>query len=345
MQKNTQNPLKINIIGQGLAGSILAYTLKKMHNCQVQVFNNEALSTSSEVAAGIYNPITGKRMTKTWLADTIFPFMFDFYSAIETKFDINILYNTPVFKAFADMHEQNFWMGKTADDAYKNNLEIVQNIEKLATAIPHDFGGMCIKNSGRLDINLFLSTLRQYFIYEKCYTNCQSLPNFESHETVIFCEGAYSAQNPLWDWLPWQCNKGEILDVAIASLSDDYIVNSSLFVMPISQSHFRVGATYHHHDYSNIPTQKGVEELKHKLESFLKFPYQIEAIKCGIRPAVQGRRPFLGQHPTYKNYYIFNGFGSKAVSMAPFFAQHFANYLLHHQPLMADVQLDRVVQW
>ncbi len=337
--------MKINIVGQGLAGSILGYMLKEYYHCQVHVFNNEKLSTSSAVAAGIYNPITGKRMAKTWFADTIFPFMFQFYSSIESKFNIKILHQTPVFKPFADVAEQNFWMGKSVEDNYKNDIEIVQNLEVVAQNIDKNFGGMIIKNSGRLDINLFLEIIKSYFIHQNCYFITEKLPHFDDNEIVIYCEGAYAATNPLWSWLPWQCNKGEIIDIALDASPMNFIINSAVFMMPISNDRYRVGATYHQDDLTAQPSQKGIEELKNKLESFLIKPYQIKSVQSGIRPAVQGRRPFLGQHPTQKNTYIFNGFGSKAVSMAPYFANHFAQYLLHNQPLLPDVQLNRTVQW
>lgn len=337
--------MKINIIGQGLVGSILAYTLSEKYHCEIKIFNNENLKTSSSVAAGIYNPITGKRMAKTWLADSIFPFMFDFYAEIEQKYNIKILYESPVFKPFASMEEQNFWMGKSSDITYKNDISIIENIEIIQNSISHPFGGFIVKKSGRLDVNLFLETIKNFFISKKCYQTVTEIPKFDENEIVIYCEGAYAAQNPLWKFLPWQCNKGEILDVEIKSFTKDYIINKSVFIMPIQNDIFKVGSTYHFTDFSEIPNENGVQELIHKLNSFLNIPYDLKGVKCGIRPAVQGRRPFLGKHPTKKNTYIFNGFGSKAVSLAPFFANEMANHVLHNLQLMLEVRLDRKVNW
>jgi glycine/D-amino acid oxidase-like deaminating enzyme len=336
---------RINIVGQGLAGSILAYTLKNKFVCDVVIYNNESLKTSSSVAAGIYNPITGKRLAKAWMADSIFPFMFDFFNEIESRFSIKLLYNHLVFKPFADIEEQNYWTSKSADEGYKNIIEIVENISDFEKAIPHSFGGIKINQSGRLDISLFLETIKAYFQNINSYVSVLKLPEFDKDEIVIFCEGAFAAQNPLWNWLPWQLNKGEILEVKIDELNLNNIINKSVFVMPIENKHFRVGSTYHREDFSPIPTQNGINELSEKLASFLEIQFQITDVKSGIRPAVQGRRPFLGQHPEYHNYYIFNGFGSKAVSLAPFFANHLAEHIINNQPLIAEVKIDRQVKW
>jgi glycine/D-amino acid oxidase-like deaminating enzyme len=60
------------IVGQGIAGTILAHELLKK-NKNIIFLNNENLSSSSKVAAGIWNPVVFKRLTKSWLADDLIP--------------------------------------------------------------------------------------------------------------------------------------------------------------------------------------------------------------------------------------------------------------------------------
>ena len=52
------------IAGQGLAGSLLAYSLLK-YNATVKIVDPQLLVTSSIVAAGIMHPITGRRLVKS----------------------------------------------------------------------------------------------------------------------------------------------------------------------------------------------------------------------------------------------------------------------------------------
>jgi glycine/D-amino acid oxidase-like deaminating enzyme len=52
------------IIGQGLAGSILAYELIARGQ-RIMVIDNDHLGSASKVAAGIINPITGHRLNLT----------------------------------------------------------------------------------------------------------------------------------------------------------------------------------------------------------------------------------------------------------------------------------------
>lgn len=307
---------KINIIGQGLVGSILAHILHKK-NIDFTIYDAGLLS-SSQVAAGIFNPITGKRMVKTWMADDVFPFLLTFYKAIEEDFGIKILYETPIFKPFHDVAEQNHWMGKSAEDTYKNWIEVVPTLPNKAITNP--CGGLLIKQAGWLDVNVFLSNTQTTF-KNQIKTN---FFNYQDHggELNFFCEGAHASKNELWKNLSWQLNKGEILDIEIQDYSTEYIVNKSVFIVQTPQGQ-RVGSTYHHHDLEPAITENGVIELKEKLETFLTWPYKIKDTKFGIRPATKDRRPFIFEHDTEKNNFILNGFGSKAVSLAPYFVSKF----------------------
>lgn len=312
---------KINIIGFGLVGCILAYLLAKKRNIQITIFDAN-LASSSKVAAGIFNPITGKRMVKTWLADEIFPFLHQVYSEIEVDFSIHFLHKTPIFKPFHDLAEQNYWMGKSAEIEYKNWIEIIS--ESDTTNIDCPYGGLKINHSGWVDINQFLEKSKQIFkdnIKSELFD-----PKNHIGEINIFCEGAHAAQNPLWKDLNWQLNKGEILDIEIEDYNTNYIVNKSVFIL--QTNHYqRVGSTYHHHDLEPKITQNGIAELEQKLTTFLKSPYQIKDIKFGIRPATKDRRPFVFEHKTQKNNFIINGFGSKAVSLAPYFVSQLVEKL------------------
>ena len=70
------------IVGQGLAGSALAVRLMELKK-KILVIDQPARNTSSQIAAGLFNPITGRKMVKTWLADKLFPALHAHYRAVE----------------------------------------------------------------------------------------------------------------------------------------------------------------------------------------------------------------------------------------------------------------------
>ena len=70
------------IVGQGLAGSALGYRLIQEGKKVILVDQPEG-NKSSRVAAGLCNPVTGRKMVKTWKGEFLFPEIIPFYQELE----------------------------------------------------------------------------------------------------------------------------------------------------------------------------------------------------------------------------------------------------------------------
>ena len=88
------------IVGQGLAGTCLAWELRLLR-ASVVVIDREATVTSSRVAAGLITPVTGKRLVKTWRWDELRPAAWEFYRHIESELGCSFLRETSMVKVFA----------------------------------------------------------------------------------------------------------------------------------------------------------------------------------------------------------------------------------------------------
>ena len=88
------------LVGQGLAGSILSYQLLSRGK-NILVINQSGQNISSTVAAGIYNPITGRSMVKSWMADQLFSYLIPFYRKLEEEIGVRLInintYIPPVY--------------------------------------------------------------------------------------------------------------------------------------------------------------------------------------------------------------------------------------------------------
>lgn len=111
--------------------------------------------------------------------------------------------------------------------------------------------------------------------------------------------------------------------------------------MPLGNQLFKVGATYEWDQLNDIPSEEGKFELTKKLNSIISSPYNIVSHDAGVRPSVIDRRPVIGAHPKHNNIYVFNGLGTKAVMLAPYFAKQFVNYLQNNTPLDKEVDINR----
>ena len=111
--------------------------------------------------------------------------------------------------------------------------------------------------------------------------------------------------------------------------------------MPLGNQLFKVGATYQWDNLNDHSTPKGLLELEDKLKLIIDCSFEVVNHEAGIRPSVIDRRPVVGLHPNQKNMYIFNGFGTKAVMLAPYFATQLTNFISNSSPINPDVNPNR----
>ncbi len=339
------------IIGQGLAGSILAYFLLK-EGQNVQIFDNPSIPSSSKIAAGIYNPVTGKRLVKTWLADDIFPFLENFYPQLEKELNAKFFFPMPIFHPFPDIATQKFFKSDHIPDIFFDFCSLkFENIHRKEI-VNSSLGGITMKHAGWVDLKVMLNSFKDYFIERKVLTitpqplkeelkSDSKVPPSGAEETTIYCEGYNGKFNPHFNYLPFNPVKGEILDIEIQNLDLQEIINQGVFVIPLGNNKFRLGATYKWDVLDFISTEEGATILTEKYQKLMKPQMRILSQQAGVRPATKDRRPFLGMHPEIENIGIFNGFGSKGVSLAPFFGKQFVDYLVHQKELHTEVNINR----
>ncbi len=61
------------IVGQGLAGTWLSWWLEQA-GISCRVMDDADPGSASKYAAGLINPVTGRRMVKTWMIEELMPF-------------------------------------------------------------------------------------------------------------------------------------------------------------------------------------------------------------------------------------------------------------------------------
>lgn len=338
------------IVGQGLAGSLLAYELLKA-NRKVLILNDESIPTSSAVAGGIFNPITGKNLDKTWLADTIFPYSKHFYLALEQETHTHFYHETNLFRPYANEQQRRHFLQLTDEFDLGKYIQLVA--PNQYDGISNPLGGLYTTSAGWVDVPLMLQVLQELFLEAEAYQaekfEYQALSisaekvtykNLQA-DKIIFCEGYYASQNPLFQWLPFNPAKGETLIAAIADYNIKEIVNQGSWIIPLGNQQHRFGSTYVWNQLDWQATNESKEAILSKIDKFLLKPYQVITQQAGIRPTTKDRRPFLGNHPSHLNVYVFNGLGTKGVSLAPYFAHELLLHLEKNKDLMPDSNIQR----
>ena len=339
------------IVGQGLAGTALAVRLYQ-EGKKILVIDESIGNTSSKKAGGLYNPITGRLMSKTWLADDIFPLISPLYEELERLFGSKFHYPTEIYRPFHSLEELNDWEGKAADPEYVPYIQCVHRTSIGLGNFQDPYGGLSLKNCGYVDLPELISSAkkwmealgiyRQEVFIEKNMEiggDCIRYGDIEAGK-IVYCQGPKAADSTYWNYLPFKPVKGEILELKM-DLKSDRILNRGVFILPKS-SNYRVGSNYDHRTLDFEPSDAARAEILGKMEKVFTGDYEVINQSAGVRPATFDRRPFIGTHPAYSNVDIFNGFGTKGVSLVPFFVTQYVNYLLRGGQLAPEADIKRV---
>lgn len=340
------------IVGQGLAGTWLAHVLQTIYHKKIMVVDQYRSSSASNVASGIINPITGRRLVKSWKMEELLPFAHKQYAFLEKKLKADSFYfPRPIIWLLSSIKELNEFSGRSMEIGYAPFIEQVRK-GVLDPCLHPTKGYAEIKGGLQINVPTLITAFRQYLQQENLlieasfnYTDLELIQNGIywkniTAKTIIFCEGYHALHNPYFNWLPLTPAKGELLIIKAPQLPiKDKVIKGKVFILPLGNDHFWVGSNYDREDLSPVPTNKQQTNLMNRLDKVLNVPYEIVQHKAGIRPTTLRRRPFLGLHPQHPQLGIFNGLGTKGVSLAPFFAHQFGNFLENGGVLDSEVMI------
>jgi len=348
----TEQHIDSLIIGQGLAGSILAWQLMQCGQ-RVIVVADQSAASASRVAAGLFNPVTGKRLLLQDDAETVIQTALSFYDQLEQRFKQQFFHNKEMLRILRNEKECDIFNQRSQDSAYAPYLGDTCTTPAFLKA---EHGIFAQRKTGYLDTNALLDCLKNLFVAHKSYIeSCFRHDDLVIKEVtvlwhgidarrVIFCEGFMATNNPWFNWLPFQPAKGEILSFTSDQQLPEQIINAGKWLLPVSDGSYKTGATYDH-NLSNIePSKAGKSELIEGLQHLLSSPLNFKLVdhQAGVRPNTRDKRPFIGTHPSQPQLAIFNGFGSKGSMLIPFYAERFVSHLSDGSAIPEEADISRI---
>jgi glycine oxidase len=338
------------IVGSGLAGISFAETLLQQQKTFVVL--DTPITNSSRVAGGLYNPVVLKRFTLVWEADEQLELLSSFYASIEHRLGEQFDYKLPVLRKFTSVEEQNNWF--IAADKPGLDKYLSTNLHAAAYAgieSPFQYGEVLL--TGYVDVAK-LVTQYQIFLQQQLYFHNETFVHADLHlnlhsisyhgieaKHIVFAEGFALHSNPWFNHLPLDGAKGELLLIHAPALKLDKILNSAVFVLPIGNDLYKVGATYNWDDKTEIPTEAGRTELIEKLNEVLLCEFEVVDHFAGIRPTVKDRKPIIGTHESDSRLHLLNGLGTRGVLLGPYLAQILFNHIENSVPLPKEIDLRR----
>jgi glycine/D-amino acid oxidase-like deaminating enzyme len=247
-------------------------------------------------------------------------------------------------------------MGRSADPLFVPYIENIFSSHTFSH-VKDPFGGLLLRQCGYLNTTRYIEAVRQWIKKDGALLT-EELRDEElivkgdrviyrdtEAAQIIFCNGTRS--NALFNWLPVRPLKGETILVS-TPFEENIIVNRGVYMVPgLQQGEWRIGATYNFQDKAPGITTEARTELEEKLNELMDIQYQCVSQEWGFRPTTPDRRPLLGSHPEQPSVIIFNGFGTKGVSLAPYFSDVLIRWMENGILLnkLVDIERYKSVYW
>lgn len=326
----------ILIVGQGLAGSTVAWRLHLSGRRVLLVDRGEQI-TASKIAAGLITPVTGRRLVPTHRYQEIYRQCVDFYRRIEKETDCSLLDEKPAIRLFQRDEERSIFDQKLRP--YHGRFPSLEDDTGNLT-------GFEMRDAARLDVARFLERTRQYFTtlgqYQQLELDLHSdivigkdgtaVPRLGLRDSfVVLCQGYQDKMNSWFPMVPDGPSKGEILRVHLPNYHQAAIVHKGMWLVPDKlvdgRISFLVGATYDRDTLNNAPTIDGRDGLLTGLQQITaETPTVIDHV-AAVRAGTRRRKPVVGQHPVFNCLFILNGLGSHGALLAPVAAQALGNLI------------------
>ena len=332
------------LVGQGIAGTMLGWHLQQAGQ-QVLVFDDARPASASRTAAGIINPVSGRRFEVAWLYDTIYPFAERTYRAMENALHIDCFHERDIW---------NVWPSAQMRDAFAactTPYSCQPRELRYAEELQQPFGAGIVKGAN-VQLSALLPAWRnttevrtEYFDTDRLVLKEEGVEYEDLRaKAVIFCEGP---RNPWFGKLKFLPNKGEALIVRLPFQTND-ILKKSITLVPLGNDgetgpygRYWAGATFSWDYTGAAPTTAARETLESQLRQLLQTDFEVLDHIAAIRPSGPDRRPLAGLHPHFPQVGIFNGMGSKGCSLAPWAADAFTGNLLRKAPLPPEIDIKR----
>lgn len=326
---------KYLIVGQGLAGTLISHELIK-RGVSAYVIDGQQKSASS-VAAGMWNPLSFRRVISTWKAPVMIKHLHETYPEIEDIIGQKFMHQRTVRRFFPNDEYRDLWL---------KNIQH-EDIAPFIAKTTDTYGE--VTEAGYVDLNKMINGWRAHLSASDAFSFGQmdEIKQAEDGfcfrdviaERLIVCTGVGMREHlEEQDWL--RTNKGELLNISI-DVKASHVLNNGKWLLPLAEGGHKLGASYDWRSNDHEPTEEVKEHLLMKLRDMVDMEYEVKEHLVGLRPTSKDRRPLVGQIPETKNAFVFNGLGTRGVLIGPHCAWVLANFLENGEAIPEDMNSAR----
>jgi hypothetical protein len=318
----------------------------------------------------LINPVTGRRIVKTWMINELLPFVREVYGEIGDA----LLQPVRVVDFFPTPQMRLAFVKRSEEGGEYVRLALAQEERGWDEFFRYELGYGVIESCYLVDVQGLLGRVRgelrgRGVLREECLI-AGELEVGEmgvryrdiAARWVIFCDGVEgAAPGGYFSRLPFAPNKGEVLIIEAPGLSElrdrrvgggeggggedgevsGFVFKRGISLVPWAAGLYWVGSSYEWSFDDPGPSAAFRERTEAILSDWLRVPFRTVEHIASVRPATLERRPFVGLHPRHPVVGILNGMGTKGCSLAPWFARQLAGLLGNGEAVMGEADVQR----
>lgn len=324
----------ITIVGHGISGCVVAMTLWRK-NIPFEIVGTSLPGEASMASSGLIAPVTGRRYVKAWNIDTYIEVSKEFYSWTAEVLGKNFFKEIEIIRFLSNTEALKAWQHRSEDPEYKKYISAKKNsaIDELNRPYGILTGGY------RLDTPGWLNSTHEFLKQKgrlKILNERFEIKKDKDH-VIILATGAADPELG-HGVIP---NKGEALVVRLPLWKIPLILKDEVFVVPLYEDVYWVGSYYKPWPENPYPSEEGKQQLLQSLANLNPGPVELLEHLSGVRPTVDDRRPIIGPFPGKSKVFLFNGMGTKATSLAPYWADQLILHIINGVSLPAAVSPSR----
>lgn len=338
--------MKILIIGQGIAGTSLAWELERL-GADFLIVDRPLGETASRVAAGLVNPLTGRAFRPGWRQDECLPAAERFYLDTEQKLGGSWWQKAPIFRELETDDQKEIWSERQLDEgssAWAGPLMPWPEGWQGKGRAAYTRGSAVLHVEGL--VNAARTRWEQNGHFRETDVKPGDIQGNPGHfdwngiafSHIVWCTGWEAGTHPAMEPLKGRPSKGTIIDLKLPGLTwQAGVLHFGHWLVPV-HGIWRFGATYAWSwEDPGSPEMTAVNELMLDLLRRYHGDTEVVGARAAVRPIVRRSQPVAGPVPSLDGQYVFSGLGSKGVTTAPWTAARLANHLVRGETLPDDL--------
>ena len=304
---------RVLIVGQGLAGTLLAWELERV-GMEFEIVDAGHARAASRVAAGIINPITGRRLVKNEGIETLMPVARECYRAIERELGETLWREMRVRRWLVDEREREILAEKSASGVLAPYVEEA------------DAEGFWIGGAARVELGKLLGASRARWrerglLREGRVEKVETRGEFG---VAIDCRGVELGGAGVVDW---RYSKGECVELRMSGLDPGVVWNRRHWVVATGEGVAKAGATNEPGRKDFEPTERARSELERSVRAMGWEAFETVGQTVGVRVYAPDKRPAIGWVSEDARVGVFGGLGAKGALQAPTLAREWVGHL------------------